>query len=114
MELDCNAAASRLYQTSLSVSNVQTYSVYAKAGTLDYLGLIVAGAGAYAYFDIANGQLGATNVNTIDHKIESIGGGWYRCSIAYTGITSAVRIYPAQGDNDTAQHRVTSTFKMPN
>ena len=102
-KLDCNAASSRLYQTSLSVSNVQTYSVYAKAGTLDYMGLIVAGAGAYAYFDIANGQLGATNVGTIDHKIESIGGGWYRCSIAYTGTTTAVRIYPAQGDNDTAQ-----------
>ena len=102
-KLDCNAASSRLYQTSLSVSNVQTFSVYAKAGTLNYMGLIVAGAGAYAYFDIANGQLGATNVGTIDHKIESIGGGWYRCSIAYTGTTTAVRIYPAQGDNDTAQ-----------
>ena len=102
-ELECTAASSRLYQTSLSVSGVQTYSVYAKAGTLDYMGLIVAGAGAYAYFDIANGQLGATNVSTIDHKIESVGNGWYRCSIAYTGTTTAVRIYPAQADNDTAQ-----------
>jgi len=93
-----SAASARVYQT-ISVSGVQTYSVYAKAGTLNWVA--VSNNLVYTYFDVANGVIG-TDVGTIDSNIESVGGGWYRCSITYTGTANDARIYPSQGDNNSS------------
>ncbi|MDC0972523.1 carbohydrate binding domain-containing protein [bacterium] len=85
---------------SVSQSGLQTFSVYLKAGSRNWA-LLVSTATS-AYFDLVNGVVGSGGTAPIDANIESIGSGWYRCSIAASGSNSEVRIYPALGDNDVS------------
>jgi hypothetical protein len=80
-------------------TGVHTFSIYVKAGSLDWVALTTSQAPySAAYFDLANGVVGSL-VNAIDSNIESIGGGWYRCSLT-SNVTAAGnwRIYPADSD----------------
>lgn len=62
-------------------------SVYAKAGTSNYLQIALNGdAESYANFDIKNGVMG-TKGTTASASITSVGNGWYRCAL---GTTSAL------------------------
>jgi hypothetical protein len=100
--LSKSAANGYLIQ-SISSSGVQTLSVYAKAGTLNWLRLNInftSGTDPIAFFDLANGVLGSTPAGVIDSNIQSIGGGWYRCDIISNGTISDIRIFPADADND--------------
>ena len=77
---------------SVSQSGVQTYSLYAKAGTLDWLSLWT-NVGT-SYFDLANGTKGSTSASTtIGSAIESVGNGWYRCSLIFNTTINDVRVY---------------------
>ena len=92
---DANA---RYINQSLSLGqSVYTYSVYAKAESVDWLFMwTYDGSGSRSrYFDLANGVAGATVDGTIDVDIESVGNGWYRCSITYDDSIIAIRLYPA-------------------
>ena len=85
----------------VTLSGEQTLSVYAKASTLNWLH--IKGNGTLdnsAYFDLENGVLGS--YNTTSASIESVGNGFYRCSITYSGDITDVRIYPADGNNDVS------------
>ena len=82
----------------ISLSGEQTLSVYAKASTLNWLHM--KGSNNSAYFDLENGVLGS--YNTTSASIESVGNGFYRCSITYSGDITDVRIYPADGNNDVS------------
>lgn len=92
-----------IYQ-NVSKSGVQTYSVYLKANALNWARIQLNGSGAdkYAYFDLANGVIGGSGSGNIDENIESVGNGWYRCSIVADTTSTRVRIYPAQADNDVS------------
>ena len=85
---------------SVSQSGVQTFSVYLKAGSRNW-GLLVS-TSTSAYFDLVNGVVGSGGTAPIDANIESVGGGWYRCSITASGSNAEVRIYPALDDNDVS------------
>jgi hypothetical protein len=97
--IEKTAAAGRIAQL-ITTSGLQTASIYAKAGTLDWIAFICASSSgdAYLYFDLANGVKGTAGANTIDSTITSVGGGWYRLSITFDRTLSAYRIYPADGD----------------
>ena len=85
---------------NISASGVQSFSVYAKASTYNFMRLRADGsATGQCFFDLENGTLG-TETNTIESKIESIGNGWYRCSITLSSTTTNVKISAAQADND--------------
>ena len=78
-------------------------SVYAKAAELSWLHLSFNTTGGYsrAYFNLNDGVVG-TEVNTPNARIESVGNGWYLCSI--TGNTlpdtnTKIDIMLANGDN---------------
>ena len=87
---------------SVSSSGVKTLSVYAKAGTADWVIVQMAGGTAsYTWFDLTNGLIG-TEVNVIESKIESVGGGWYRCSITGANSNTSVNIYVATANNSTS------------
>jgi len=94
------SASSARVQQSISTSGVQTYSVYAKAGTLNYV--MLNNSLVSQWFDLSNGTIGtnSSSANTIDAKIEDVGNGWYRCSLTFNSSISIVRIYPSQADND--------------
>ena len=73
-------------------STAYTASIYAKAGERQWLGIRTDGAGAsnsgaVSYFDLSNGTLGSAGTNQ-NQKIESVGNGWYRCSISITSSTA--------------------------
>jgi hypothetical protein len=84
---------------SVSASGVNTYSVYAKANTLNWLRIV--GGSTSAFFDLNNGVVGSTDAGNIA-KMTSIGSGWYRCEVAMNASTTIMRIYPADGDNDVS------------
>jgi hypothetical protein len=98
--VDTIAAAGRIQQ-SVSTSGVQTFSVYAKAGTYNFIDVVaVGGSVPYGYFDLSTGTIGSTN-NIIDANIEDVGGGWYRCSITFNdSAVTSVRFYPVVANND--------------
>ena len=100
-KIDLTAAAGRV-QESNTTSGVQTFSVYAKAGTLNWVRLLFsAGSNQDMFFDLANGVLGtSTYGGHIDATITSVGSGWYRCTLTCNESTSSIRIYPATADGD--------------
>jgi len=90
----------RRLQQSKTQGGVSTLSIYAKAGTTDWLRIEFVGASSYVYFDLTNGVLGS-ETNAIG-KIESVGDGWYRCSAVNTsGSTpSTMRYILASANNN--------------
>jgi hypothetical protein len=81
----------RLYLAN-SHSGVNTLSVYAKAGTksIVYVQSYINNS-SIAYFDLSSGSVLSTSVD-IDSKIESVGNGWYRCSMAFNNTNTYVTI----------------------
>ena len=96
--LDKTAGSGYIIQT-ISLSGVQTFSVYAKAGTDNWMVLLITGFSAY--YDLQNGVLGTVAAGATA-TITSVGSGWYRCTISASATTTGVRIYPAEGNNDTS------------
>jgi len=92
--LSITASGAYLYQDK-AVSGVQTFSFFAKEGTLARVNVVVnASVNVTAQFDLVNGIVLGTSQN-ITSSIESIGNGWYRCSVTYNqGTTSRFRLYP--------------------
>lgn len=85
-----------------STTPVKTKSVYAKAGSVDWVS-IWSGGSNKAYFDLANGTKGTlSGSHIIDSSITSVGGGWYRCEVAMTGSATSFYIIPANADNSTS------------
>jgi len=74
---------------------VFTYSIYVKAGSLSYFVIWTTG-GNQAYFELTgNGSVTYTQgSDLVDSKIESVGNGWYRCSLTASFNNSEVRFYP--------------------
>jgi hypothetical protein len=102
--LNINAAAGRINQT-ISVSGIQTFSVYAKKGTYDFLALLVnttTPANLFQFYDLNTGTLGTGSGQGIilDFKITPAANGFYRCSITINATTDNVRIYGCVADND--------------
>lgn len=92
----------RLFQ-SLSSSGVQTYSVYAKAGSADFILLQAVGA-AGQFFNLSTGTKGNTYGGVpIESKIELVGNGWYRCSITFSGSITQVWIAQSNGTTTTLE-----------
>ena len=85
---------------SLSTSGVQTFSIYAKGGNVDWMALYLAVAPTpYVYYDITNGVLGTSvGGNDIDAKIEAAGNGYYRCTITYIGSPTEIRVFIGASD----------------
>jgi hypothetical protein len=101
-ELEKGAASSFLYQ-SVTTSGINTFSLYAKANTTNWIMFQVSGiANVRTFFDLGNGVLGSSLSNVIDAKIELVGSGWYRCSFSYNGNAVAIRVFPADANNDTS------------
>jgi hypothetical protein len=75
-----------IYQNlAFTSGTAYTYSVFAKANTSNFVQMVFAGdfvANSYANFNLSNGTITASA--NLTPKIESMGNGWYRCSISAT------------------------------
>jgi len=98
--LNKNLSQAFLYQ-GVTFSGVQTISIYAKAGSLNW---VLVGSAIYGgYFDLFNGVEGSSIGSAISTKITPVGDGWYRCEVSgIYNITTSFRVYPADGDLDTS------------
>jgi len=92
------ASGGQISQVYTASSKLETFSVYVKAGSVDWIRMNISGGGNN-YFDVANGIVGGGSGNLLP-KIESVGNGYYRCSI--TNITgnsaNAVYVFIANAD----------------
>ena len=92
--LSKDAVVNRYIFQYLSVSETKTFSVYAKANTLNNVRLYsTTGTSSTADFSLVDGSLLAS-VNILGSSSEDLGAGWWRFSITTDGTTSLFRIYP--------------------
>jgi len=105
-KFDINAGtAAQNVRQSVSNSGVTTFSIYLKAGTLNWslVQVLDGGSNPAAYFDLQNGAIGNITGGAIDASIEAAGNGFYRCSIQAYGSINQARIYTATADNNITQ-----------
>ena len=85
-----------------STTGLVTLSVYAKAGTLNWMFLrgVQSSANVRAWFNLSTGTIGTVDANGTA-KMESVGNGWYRCSLTIANMQSGFEVYiaTASGDN---------------
>lgn len=95
--LESTSSGTSVLNQNINSSGYQTFSVYAKAGTANFLAFYNSAA-ITAFFNLSSGSVGTNN--SISATIESIGGGWYRCSMAYNASITYTRIYVTDADNN--------------
>jgi hypothetical protein len=92
--LSKDAVVNRYIFQYVSVSDIKTFSVYAKANTLNNVRLYsTTGTSSTADFSLVDGSLLAS-VNILGSSSEDLGAGWWRFSITTNGTASLFRIYP--------------------
>ena len=100
LEITGSTGFQTIRKQPISYSGVNTFSFYAKAGTLSWLR--VRANVENTYFDIGNGVVGSTD-SSIGVSIEAVGNGYYRCVVPVEGSSSVFYIYPASGDGNVSQ-----------
>ena len=76
-----------------------TLSIYAKAGEYSVMTLFFTNHNSYVSFNLLTGTIVET-AGTATGRIESVGNGWYRCSVSTTSTTHIqVRVYAINGAN---------------
>ena len=100
LEITGSTGFQTIRKQPISFSGVNTFSFYAKAGTLSWLR--VRANVENTYFDIGNGVVGSTD-SSIGVSIEAVGNGYYRCVVPVEGSSSVFYIYPASGDGNVSQ-----------
>ena len=105
LESDSDGAVRVVRQTT-TATGINTFSVYAKAGSVNYIALYSFGANSGRFFDLnpstTGSRIGSALISApIDSKIEDVGGGWFRCSIVVNWSASAAWIYPIATDGST-------------
>lgn len=98
-------ASSQYIAKGQGVSGVQTFSVYAKAGTADAIVLrIIGGSNPYVYWNLNDGSYAGSGggASIIARDSTSIGNGWYRVTLSIADTSSSVRIYCGTSSGDFA------------
>lgn len=84
---------------ALSSTLPVTRSVYAKAGTKTWIRVADSGNASGAWFNLGAGVVG--NVDSgVTAKMVSVGNGWYRCSVTFTGSTTGLRVFLSNANNE--------------
>jgi hypothetical protein len=100
--LSKSAAAGRVSQ-SVNTSGLKTFSLYAKAGTNNWVAITFTQAESFSYFDLLNGTLGGSvGTDIVARTITSVGNGWYRISISVNNTSTSVNIYVADSNGSVA------------
>ena len=99
LEATATASFARI-ERNISASGVNTLSIYAKAGNVDFLA--IADQTNAKYYDLANGTLGADVGTNISSNITSVGGGWYRCEYSTSASLTNFRVYISNANGSVA------------
>jgi len=83
-----------IYQSVTVSALPYTFSVYAKVGTSNYIGLYDGLAGRGAFFNVSNGTFSSNIVAApTSYSITNAGNGWYRVSITITPSAGSNTLY---------------------
>jgi len=107
-KLESSGSSSSFIFQAISTSAVTTRSIYAKAGSVNWFS-INSGGSQVAYFDLSNGVVGTKSSNIIDATMESVGDGWYRCSVEIDS-QSNFYVFIANADNSQASNNGDSIY----
>jgi len=97
-QTDPNGGTTAVLLTSINTSSTYMYqvkaglgclSIYAKIGTRSTFSLIPTGYNNGAFFDLSSVTATASGIGSLA-KIESVGGGWFRCSVATSSSTDFI------------------------
>lgn len=84
VNITAGTTAKYILQGGLTVTNPNTFSVYAKKGTWDLVQLAEnISANRYVNFDLTNGVVGSSGAGVTRSSITSIGNGWYRLEAVF-------------------------------
>jgi hypothetical protein len=72
-----------------NISGSLCFSIFAKAGTRSTFSIIPTGYNNGAFFDLSSVTATSAGVGSLA-KIESVGGGWFRCSVAVSSSSSYI------------------------
>lgn len=92
-----------VYQVFTAANVAYTASVYAKASGKPSIGFVdYNGSGRAVQFDLTNGTISSAAVAGYTASIETIGNGWYRCSITATPAAGTRYVQVFIGDTGTS------------
>lgn len=95
-----NTGTHRIFQNATLTATAYTYSVYAKAAGYNFL-VLQTDLSGYVEFNLSTGVVSATSGVNYTASITSVGSGWYRCAITFTGTAASYAmynyVYPATG-----------------
>jgi len=86
-------------------SGVQTASVYAAKGNVDYIYFRIAGStNQGAFINLSNGTIDSylNQGNIIDISVNNVSGDWYRISITFNTTTSDIRFYASDSGGSSS------------
>ena len=90
---------------SLTVGQTYTYSIYAKAGDMNWFRISNVSSGLTGgWFNLSDGTLGTQNGAGNVSSITSVGDGWYRCVRKFASVVSGgtqVLFSPSSADGST-------------
>jgi hypothetical protein len=91
------------------VSGQHTISIYAKANTLNWVWLrgVQSSSNVRAWFNLSTGTIGTVETNGTAN-IESVGNGWYRCSLTIANHESGFEFYYGVSNADNTPSYVGS------
>jgi hypothetical protein len=83
-----------ILQPNFTTSGQHTISIYAKANSLNWIWLrgVQSSANVRAWFNLSTGTIGTVETNGTAN-IESVGNGWYRCSLTIANHQSGFEFY---------------------
>ncbi len=101
---DTTASATHLVSlgSGIIAGNTYTYSVYAKPAGRDWIVLSPGGSWGFAWFNISSGTVGTVTSggSSATAAIQSVGNGWYRCSVTATAVDNrGLQILMSTGNN---------------
>jgi hypothetical protein len=110
-ELTRTATAYARMNQAVSQSVVYAHSIYAKAGTLNWISIGPSGGGEGTWFNLSDGTIGIEGGLIKHSSIESVGNGWYRISVVLNNPpTQWFRFYPSDVDGGDESATATGTI----
>ena len=105
-KITSNDTGSSYVRQIITSSGVQTASVYAAKGNVDYIYFRIAGSqNQGAFINLSNGTIDSylNQGNIIDISVNNVSGDWYRISITFNTTTSDIRFYASDSGGSNSE-----------
>ena len=100
-ELNSSTSGGSILQSNTQ-AGLQTFSVYAKGSVSTGIRLYAFGSvNVFAFFNLNTGAVGSVSAGATA-QIQSVGSGWYRCSMSFDQTNTIVRFYTTNNANANA------------